>query len=109
MLDLSWGRKEGVDTSRSEYKARLVAGGPGWAAGLAASPVLGETPEAWDTRLGHIIREELETAGGDNLLPVPDPDDEGARSAAEHQEGAIVGPLQGQDYSATAHPDQGGA
>ncbi len=39
----------------------------------------------------------LEMAGGDNLLPVPDPDCEGARHAVENRVWAVVGPLQGWD------------
>jgi hypothetical protein len=62
----------------------------------------------WDTRLGPIVHAGLVTAGGDDLLSMPDPDGKGAQSTVQHRVRAIVGPLQGRDDSAEAHPDQGG-
>jgi hypothetical protein len=47
-------------------------------------------------------------AGGDDLLKVPYPDGEGERSVAQHRVGAVVWPLDGQDDSTAATPDQGG-
>ncbi len=114
MLDLSWGWWEGLDTSRSENKTRLVlvAGRQPWrwAVGLAASLALGGRPPpvAWDAGLSPIVRAGLNMAGGDHLLPVPDLDGEGVQSAAQQWVGAFIGPLQERDNSTTTHPDAGG-
>ncbi len=63
---------------------------------------------AWDTWPSCVVSAGLETAGGDDLLPVSNPDGEGARSAVPHQVGTVVGLLQGRDDSAVVYPDQGG-
>ncbi len=48
----------------------------------------------------------LEMAGGDNLLPVPDPDCEGARHTVENGVRAVVGPLQGWDNPPVVNQDK---
>ncbi len=50
----------------------------------------------------------LEPADGDDLVPGPDLDGEGAGTAEQSGVGAIVGLLQGRDKAAMMHPNQGG-
>jgi hypothetical protein len=62
LLDLSWGHREGVDTSGSENETHLVAGGrPGHLTSVGQSALA-----AWDTQLSCIVCAGLETACGDN-------------------------------------------
>jgi hypothetical protein len=63
---------------------------------------------AWDSWPGCVVSAGLETAGRDNLLPVSNPDGEGARSAVQHQVGTVVGLLQGRDNSVAAYLIRGG-
>jgi hypothetical protein len=110
MLDLGWDHLEDMDTSRSEYETRLVASRPPWqsAADLATSPVLGGRPQRHGMPGLAVSSMQGLMAGGNDLLPVPDLDGDGAQSASQQKVGAIVGPLQGRDNSAAAHPVQGG-
>jgi hypothetical protein len=50
----------------------------------------------------------LEVADGDDLVPGPDSDGEGAGSAAQDGVGAIVERLKGWDGTASTDPDEGG-
>ncbi len=108
LTNLSWGHWEGLDTSGSENKTRLVAGGPPWwwAASLANSPALGGRPQQRRMPCLAVIRAGLEMTSGDNLLPVPNLDGEGVWSMVQHQVQFIIGPLQGWYASAVVHSDQ---
>jgi hypothetical protein len=50
----------------------------------------------------------LGAAGGDNLVPGPDSDGEGAGSAAQDGVGAVVARLKGWNDAAPTDPDKGG-
>jgi hypothetical protein len=81
-----------VDTSRSENENRLVAGTD--CLGCGAERL---APAVWDARFGRIACAGLGTVDKDNLLPVPNTDGEGARSAVQHRIGPIVELLQLRD------------
>ncbi len=51
----------------------------------------------------------LELADGDDLVPCPDSDGEGAGGAAQDGIWTVIGPLQGWDDAAAVHPDEGAA
>ncbi len=53
-------------------------------------------------------RASLEAAGGDDLVPGPDSDDEGAGSTAQDGIGAVIERLKGWDDAAPTDPDEGG-
>jgi hypothetical protein len=53
-------------------------------------------------------RASLEAADGDNLVPGPDSDGQGAGSAAQDGIGAVVERLKGWDDAAPTNPDEGG-
>jgi hypothetical protein len=59
-------------------------------------------------RRGVCGRASLEAADGDNLVPGPDSDGEGAGSAAQDGVGAVVERLKGWDDAAQTDPDEGG-
>jgi hypothetical protein len=50
----------------------------------------------------------LEAADGDELVPGPDSDGEGAGSAAQNGVGAVVEQLERWNDAATMNPDEGG-
>jgi hypothetical protein len=50
----------------------------------------------------------LHVADGDDLIPQPISDGEGAVSPAQDGVGAVVGALERRDDAASAQPDQGG-
>ncbi len=50
----------------------------------------------------------LEAADGDDLVPGPDSDSEGAGPAAQDSVGAVVERLTGWDDAAPTDPDEGG-
>jgi hypothetical protein len=52
-------------------------------------------------------RASLEVADGDDLVPGPDSDGEGAGSAAQDGVGAVVARLKGWDDTALTDPDEG--
>jgi hypothetical protein len=60
----------------------------------------------WDTLLGGVIRAGFHMAGGDDLLSHPDSEGEGARTAAKHGVGAVVGLLEWQNGAAAVYPDE---
>jgi hypothetical protein len=77
---------EGEETSGSENKTRLfVAGMPGCEPGSLTRAA----------RHGVRSRASLEAAEGDDLVPGPDSDGEGAGSAAQDSVGAVVEQLKG--------------
>jgi hypothetical protein len=53
-------------------------------------------------------RASLEAADGDDLVPGPDSDGEGAGSSAQDGVGAVVERLKGWDDAAPTDPDEGG-
>jgi hypothetical protein len=53
-------------------------------------------------------RASLEAADGDDLVPGPDSDGEGAGPAAQDGVGAVVERLKGWDDAAPTGPDEGG-
>jgi hypothetical protein len=59
-------------------------------------------------RLGVCSHAGIEAADGDDLVPGPDSDGEGAGSAAQNGLGAIVEPLERWDDTATTDSDEGG-
>jgi hypothetical protein len=59
-------------------------------------------------RRGVRSRTSLEMADGDDLVPGPDSDGEGAGPAAEDGVGAVVERLKGWDDAAPTDPDEGG-
>ncbi len=72
-----------MDSSGSEDETPLVAGG--WTA-VTVGSLLGSFTDVWRLApavVGHgrVVRAGLQMAGGDDLLPVPNPDGEGAWSA----------------------------
>ncbi len=99
-----------MDTSGSENETRLVAGRPGGQLVWLPQLCWMVGPATRENRLSHIINAELEVAGGDDLLLVPDLNCEGASAVRDqapgrgHRRGA-----QELEDSATAHPDHGGA
>ncbi len=62
----------------------------------------------WAARCGVSGRAGLEAADGDDLIPGPDSDGEGAGSAAQDGVGAVVERLKGWDDAAPMDPDEGG-
>jgi hypothetical protein len=59
-------------------------------------------------RHGVLGRAGLEAADGDDLVPGPDSDGEGAGPAAQDSVGAVVEQLKGWDDAAPTDPDEGG-
>ncbi len=53
-------------------------------------------------------RASLEAADGDDLVPGPDSDGEGAGSAAQDSVGAVIERLKGWDDAAPTDSDEGG-
>ncbi len=89
----------------------LAAGEPPWqrGTGMIALLVPGSQPHStWDNLLGSVICAGLQMDGGDDLLLRPDLEGEGALTAAKHGKGAVIGPLEWQNSTAVAHPDEGG-
>jgi hypothetical protein len=59
-------------------------------------------------RCGIRSRTSLEAADGDDLIPGPDSDGEGAGPAAQDSVGAVVERLKGWDDATPPDPDEGG-
>jgi hypothetical protein len=51
----------------------------------------------------------LKAAHGDDLLPLPDPENEGVASPAENGVGSIIEGLKRKNHAAAPGPDEGGA
>ncbi len=60
-------------------------------------------------RCGFCFRAGLEVADGDDLVPLPDPDGEGAGSPPHNGVGAVIGAVERRDNTAATQPDEGGA
>ncbi len=85
---------EGEETSGSENNAWL------------RQNHLGVNPHA--VRHGFRGCVSFEAADGDDIVPGPDSDGEGARSAAQNAIGAIIERLEGWDDAAEMNPEEGG-
>jgi hypothetical protein len=64
---------------------------------------------SWAARCGVHSGACLEAAHGNDLLPLPDLESEGAGSLAEDGVGAVVERLERGDHAATPDPDEAGA
>jgi hypothetical protein len=62
----------------------------------------------WTARHGVCVRASLQAADGDDLIPRPDSDGEGAGSPVQDSVGAIIGALKWGDDAASMQPDKGG-
>jgi hypothetical protein len=62
----------------------------------------------WAARLSVCCRAGLEAADGDDLIPWPDSNGEGAGATAQNSKGAIVERLERWDHATTVDPDKGG-
>ncbi len=82
---------------------QLGGGGTAWALARRFATALRAA------RCGVHFRAGLEAADGDNLIPRPNPDGEGAGSPPHSGVGAVVGAVERQDDVATTQPDEGGA
>ncbi len=60
-------------------------------------------------RCGIRFRAGLEAADGDDLVPRPDPDGEGAGPPPQAGIGAVIGAVERWDAPAALQPDKGGA
>jgi hypothetical protein len=99
---------EGVETRGLDYETHLCVERLPQRAVAALDTMLalgGQPRTAWCGIHAHAWPQR---ADGDDLVPGPDSDGEGAGATVQDSVGAVVGLLHGRDDAAAADPDKGG-